>query len=153
MPAWKKVIVSGSDASLNSLSVTQNVTAQSFTGSLFGTSSYTEQSLSSSYAVSSSYSNTAQYVINQYFATFTQSIAATTWTFDHNLSQRTPVVTVYDNDYNVIIPKNIRGQSENQLVITFDSPVSGYASATIGSILPVSQASQESLALAYAIAL
>lgn len=147
MPSWKKVIVSGSDASLNSINVATNVVAQSFTGSLFGTSSYATQ------ALSSSYSNVAQYVINQYFATFTQSIAATTWTFDHNLSQRTPVVTVYDNDYNVIIPKNIRGQSENQLVITFDSPVSGYASATIGSILPVSQASQESLALAYAIVL
>ena len=147
MPSWRKVIVSGSDASLNSINVATNVVAQSFTGSLFGTSSYATQ------ALSSSYSNVAQYVINQYFATFTQSIAATTWTFDHNLSQRTPVVTVYDNDYNVIIPKNIRGQSENQLVITFDSPVSGYASATIGSILPVSQASQESLALAYAIVL
>ena len=35
MPAWKKVIVSGSDASLNSLNVTNGVT-----GSLFGTSSY-----------------------------------------------------------------------------------------------------------------
>jgi len=35
MPAWKKVIVSGSDASLSSLNVTNGVT-----GSLFGTSSY-----------------------------------------------------------------------------------------------------------------
>ena len=36
MPNWKKLIVSGSDASLNSLSVTNNVTAQSFTGSFSG---------------------------------------------------------------------------------------------------------------------
>jgi len=35
MPSWKKVIVSGSDASLSSLNVTNGVT-----GSLFGTSSY-----------------------------------------------------------------------------------------------------------------
>ena len=35
MPNWKKVIVSGSDASLNSLNVTAGVT-----GSLLGTSSY-----------------------------------------------------------------------------------------------------------------
>jgi hypothetical protein len=34
MPNWKKVIVSGSDASLNSLTVTENVTAASLTGSL-----------------------------------------------------------------------------------------------------------------------
>jgi hypothetical protein len=36
MPNWKKLIVSGSDASLNSLNVTTNVTAQSFTGSFSG---------------------------------------------------------------------------------------------------------------------
>ena len=36
MPNWRKVIVSGSDASLNSLNVTSGVTG-SFTGSLTGT--------------------------------------------------------------------------------------------------------------------
>jgi hypothetical protein len=40
MPSWKKVIVSGSDASLNSINVATNVVAQSFTGSLFGTASF-----------------------------------------------------------------------------------------------------------------
>jgi len=34
MPNWKKLVVSGSDASLNSLSVTTSVTASSLTGSL-----------------------------------------------------------------------------------------------------------------------
>ena len=43
MPNWKKVVVSGSDAVLNS------VTA-SFTGSLAGTASYATQALSASYA-------------------------------------------------------------------------------------------------------
>ena len=50
MPSWKKVILSGSDASLNSLNVTTNVTATSFTGSLLGTASYATQALSASYA-------------------------------------------------------------------------------------------------------
>lgn len=36
MPSWKKVIVSGSDANLNSLSVTQDVTAAGFSGSFSG---------------------------------------------------------------------------------------------------------------------
>jgi len=36
MPSWKKLIVSGSDANLNSLSVTQNVTAAGFSGSFSG---------------------------------------------------------------------------------------------------------------------
>jgi hypothetical protein len=40
MPNWKKVITSGSDAALNSINVTNNVTALSFTGSLQGTASY-----------------------------------------------------------------------------------------------------------------
>jgi hypothetical protein len=49
MPNWKKVIVSGSDASLNSLFVTNAVTASrfsgSFTGSLFGTASWTSNAV------------------------------------------------------------------------------------------------------------
>jgi hypothetical protein len=40
MPNWKKVITSGSDAALNSINVTNNVTALSFTGSLLGTASH-----------------------------------------------------------------------------------------------------------------
>jgi len=36
MPSWKKVIVSGSDATLNSLYVTNAVTASFFTGSFIG---------------------------------------------------------------------------------------------------------------------
>lgn len=53
MPNWKKLLVSGSDASLNSLNVTNNVTAQSFTGSFSG---------SITHAVSASYALTASYV-------------------------------------------------------------------------------------------
>ena len=45
MPNWKKVIVSGSDAALNSLNVTSGVT-----GSLLGTASYATQALTASYA-------------------------------------------------------------------------------------------------------
>jgi hypothetical protein len=55
MPNWRKVIVSGSDAALNSLVVTTNVNAQSFTGSLFGTSSWANNVVSSSYALTASY--------------------------------------------------------------------------------------------------
>ena len=64
MPNWKKLIVSGSDASLNSLNVTTNVTAQSFTGSLFGTSSYSSRALTSSYALTASYVTLAQTASN-----------------------------------------------------------------------------------------
>ena len=36
MPNWKKLIVSGSDAALSSLTVTNEVTASSYTGSFSG---------------------------------------------------------------------------------------------------------------------
>jgi hypothetical protein len=36
MPNWKKLIVSGSDAALSSLTVTNEVTASSYTGSFTG---------------------------------------------------------------------------------------------------------------------
>lgn len=49
MPNWKRVIVSGSDAALASLSVTNAVTATSFTGSLLGTASYATRATTASY--------------------------------------------------------------------------------------------------------
>jgi hypothetical protein len=48
MPNWKKVIVSGSDAALNTLTVSNGIT-----GSLFGTASWARNALSASYAPSS----------------------------------------------------------------------------------------------------
>lgn len=58
MPNWKKLIVSGSDAILKSLFVTNAITASivsasQFTGSFFGTSSWASNVISSSYASSS----------------------------------------------------------------------------------------------------
>ena len=50
MPNWKKVITSGSAASLYSLDVSNGIT-----GSLLGTSSYALQALSSSYATTASF--------------------------------------------------------------------------------------------------
>jgi hypothetical protein len=65
MPSWKKVIVSGSDANLNSLNITTNLSASaidtltlvanSITGSLEGTSSF---------ATSASYAQTASFALN-----------------------------------------------------------------------------------------
>lgn len=52
MPSWRKVIVSGSDASLNSLY------SPNITGSLHGTASYATQALSSSFATTASYITT-----------------------------------------------------------------------------------------------
>ena len=62
MPNWKKVIVSGSDASLTSLNVTNGVT-----GSLFGTSSWANNATSASYALNAT---SASYALNATSASF-----------------------------------------------------------------------------------
>ena len=59
MPNWKKVIVSGSDASLNTVfanSVTASIVSGSaFTGSLFGTASWAQNVISASFASTASF--------------------------------------------------------------------------------------------------
>jgi hypothetical protein len=72
LPSWKKVLVSGSDASLNSLNVATNVVAQSFTGSLFGTASF---AVSASQAQNAT---TASYVLNAVSASFATSASFVT---------------------------------------------------------------------------
>ena len=60
MPSWKKVIVSGSDAFLNSLEVTNGIT-----GSLHGTASWAQNAITASYvlnAVSASYAINADFL-------------------------------------------------------------------------------------------
>jgi hypothetical protein len=77
MPNWKKVLVSGSDASLNSLFVLTSITGSSFTGSftgsLFGTASWSQNSISSSFASTASFVRnavTASYVLNAVSSSF-----------------------------------------------------------------------------------
>jgi hypothetical protein len=62
MPNWKKVIVSGSDASLNSLNVSSGIT-----GSLLGTASYATNALTASYVATA---QTASYVLNAISASY-----------------------------------------------------------------------------------
>ena len=57
MPNWKKVITSGSDASLTSVIATAG-----FTGSLLGTASYATQALSASYAPAFPFTGSAQII-------------------------------------------------------------------------------------------
>jgi hypothetical protein len=70
--------------------------------------------------------------------TLTQTTPSATWTFTHNLGQQYPIVTVYDNSNNVIIPQNITATDVNTLTLTFGSAVSGYAVAGLGGLTTVS---------------
>ena len=100
MPSWKKVILSGSDAALNSLYVTTNVTASSFTGSFtgsfLGTSSYALEALTASYVATASYTPTLQQVTTQGNTT-TNSISVAGITNDGNLFLSGSNRLVYNN--------------------------------------------------------
>lgn len=182
MPNWKLVITSGSNASLNSLSVNTYVSASSFngsfTGSLFGTAS---QSVSSSYALTASFAlnggggglsalyiadegitqgtasyldftgpgvvasvsnNTASITISGggsagQTTTLTQSIAATTWSLNHNLNTNTPLVQIYDTTYNQIIPQFVSASNATTIIVGFGIPTAGYAVVSTGGTLTV----------------
>ena len=68
---------------------------------------------------------------------FTQSVAATTWSFTHNLNTRNPLLQVYDSTYHQIVPLEIIGSDPNQATIYFDAPESGFAIASNGGTLTV----------------
>jgi hypothetical protein len=68
----------------------------------------------------------------------TQSVAATTWSFTHNLNTRNPLLQVYDSTNSQIIPFAVIGSDPNQATIYFDTAESGFAVASNGGTLTVS---------------
>ena len=151
--------VSGSLSVTNSVS--GSVFTGSFVGELTGTSSYASFANTASFATlaysasyfsgsisnavfatSASFAATASYALNAGAggggtvggqALLTQSLAATTWSFNHNLGTTYPVITVYDGPSNSVIqPLNIVPSGSNDMKIYFSSPKSGYATAVAG---------------------
>lgn len=112
MPSWKKVILNGSDAILNSLNVTTNVTASFFVGD---GSQLTNLPIAAG--------NTVKFI---------QQTPSTEWTFVHNLNEQYPVVTIYNSQDEVIIPGGIEAIDATTLKIYFDVPQSGLAAAVVG---------------------
>lgn len=117
---------------------------QLYTGALDNfTSSFILDSQTSSMSVlSSSYALTASYVLSGGSGTegrtakLDQVTPNTTWTFNHNLGEQYPAITIFDSDDNVVIPTSINAQDGNTLIITFSSSQSGIATATVGGGLP-----------------
>lgn len=68
---------------------------------------------------------------------FTQSVAAATWTFVHNLNTRTPLVQVYNTYYSQIVPQFVSSSNANTIVITFGIATAGYAVASTGGTIIV----------------
>lgn len=147
MPNWKKVTVSGSAATLLSARVdtfvsASKISANEFTGSLYGTAS---QAVLSSYALTASYFTglvvSASYASTASFANsfpdqgfqFTQPTGSSTWTINHSLNTYTPLVDVYDFNYNQLIPASVSSISANTTRVTFSTSQSGYAIISKGS--------------------
>jgi hypothetical protein len=84
------------------------------------TASYVLNAISASYALTSSYA--ASVGIN-----FVQSSPSSTWTINHNLNNKYPLVQIYDSSDAVIIPATIVGTNTNTVTVTFSTAISGYA--------------------------
>jgi hypothetical protein len=68
---------------------------------------------------------------------FTQSVAAVTWSFTHNLNTRTPLVQVYDSSYQQITPQYVSASNGSVVEIGFGIATAGYAVASTGGTLYV----------------
>jgi hypothetical protein len=69
--------------------------------------------------------------------THTQLTASTTWSFGHNLNTLTPLLQVYDLNYEQIIPNEIVSINAFASEIRFDYTQAGYAVASSGGGLTV----------------
>lgn len=77
-------------------------------------------------------------------------LSNTTWTFNHNLGTRTPIITVFDSNYNQIIPQNIELTNTSSATITFPTAESGFAVASLGGTTGTVLSSSYSLFSTYA---
>ena len=68
------------------------------------------------------------------FAQHSQSVAAQTWSFTHNLENQHPVITVYDSNNQVIQPLRIEALTSSSLDVVFSTARTGYIVATIGGV-------------------
>lgn len=84
---------------------------------------------------SASFAATASYAVSSSYATFagsvgynhTQDSPSNTWTITHNLNNQHPLVQTYDDAHVMLIPQSVSGSNANTVVVTFSSPLTGYA--------------------------
>jgi hypothetical protein len=69
--------------------------------------------------------------------TLTQSLAATTWSLNHNLNTNTPLVQIYDTTYNQILPQFVSASNATTVIVGFGIPTAGYAVVSTGGTLTV----------------
>ena len=116
MPNWKKLVTSGSDAYLNSVTVDGPVI----------------NDLTASYAITA---------LNTYNSTALNSgtvqripTASATWSIQHNLHELWPMVTIWEENpsfvYTMVVPNNIVSINANTVEVTFTEPIRGYVNVS-----------------------
>ena len=126
------IIAEGSGVQIQSGSTTLGTAgAIRFTGSNF-TVNLASATASISIEIPNVGSGVALDTVN--FAQLSQSVAATTWSFTHNLENSHPVVTVYDENNQVIQPLKIEALTTSSMDIVFSTARRGYAVASIGGV-------------------
>jgi hypothetical protein len=81
----------------------------------------------------------------------TQSfVNSSTWAFTHSLGVRTPIINVFDSNYNQVIPQNIELLNTASAIITFPTLESGFAIASVGGVTGKALSSSYSLLATYA---
>lgn len=115
------------------------VSGSGITGSLFGSSSWAQNAVTASLALS---------ILDQGYV-HTQASANTTWSISHNLNTLTPLVTVYNSSYYQIIPEEVYSLNTNTTLVYFPMPIDGYAILSKGSGTAVS--SSYALTASYAL--
>ena len=127
------VQVSGSQTIVGTLTATTlNGTINATNGVVSGSSQVTA-SLDIRYSLSGS----SGAVLDSRSRYLSQSSAATTWSFTHNIGSDHPMVTVYGSNNEIIQPEYVKTLSSNQTEIGFGTPVSGIAVASLGSLTEV----------------
>ena len=106
MPNWKKLIVSGSNASLSNLTVNNAVTASYFVGDGSALTNITAEV-------------TQQATVAD---TFTSSL---TKSVTHNFGTKNVLVSVYNDSDQLILPATITTATDNTVDITFDTLSTG----------------------------
>ena len=107
------------------------------TGKLNETEFYNYTSSATSKIASSSYAETASFVLNPIVVsgvtrTSIVSSPLTTWSFNHQMGQKYPSIQVFNSDGYIVMPSEIKVIDENNLNVYFSQPQSGVVSATLG---------------------
>jgi len=135
MPNWKKLIVSGSDATLSNLTVVNNIDASTFSGDgsnltftgtnlVSGSSQVDITGLNGYTAFSSSVENSISQLSPT--STYRQSITgATSYTVTHSLNETFCQISVFDSNKQLTLPATVAAIDSNNVSVSFDESFTG----------------------------